>query len=74
MCECYPLFLIPRNDNRIKEQLWGFLNLEIIKLQKWQRLFEQLTSISGLLCLSTFWLEKFSRHIAASSVCFTAFK
>ena len=29
------------------------------------------TSISGLLCLSTFWLEKFSRHMAASRVLFT---
>ena len=28
-------------------------------------------SISGLLCLSTFWLEKFSRHMAASRVLLT---
>lgn len=33
-----------------------------------------LTSTSGLLCLSTTWEEKFSKHIAASSVLLTADK
>ena len=33
--------------------------------------WDSLISISGLLCLSTFWLEKFSRHIAASRVLLT---
>lgn len=36
--------------------------------------FYILTSTSGLLCLSTTWEEKFSKHMAAAKVCLTAFK
>ena len=33
-----------------------------------------LTSTSGLLCLSTTWDEKLSKHMAAVKVCLTAVK
>ena len=36
--------------------------------------FTNLTSTSGLLCLSTTWDEKLSKHMAAVKVCLTAVK
>ena len=53
------------NDNYINVWQWDLT----IKQKYWY-----LTSTSGLLCLSTTWEEKFSRHIAASSVVLTADK
>ena len=50
----HPLFLISRYDNGVEEEFRGLLDLKKPQLIKNGSIWARLTSISGLLCLSTF--------------------